>query len=47
MVLSPGESCTLGVAFQPTQSGSLSGKLTIQDNASNNEQVIHLKGTGK
>ena len=47
MVLSPGQSCAIGVAFQPTSTGSLKGKLTIQDNASNNQQVIRLKGTGK
>ena len=47
MVLNPGQSCTIGVAFQPMATGALKGKLTIQDNASNNQQVIHLKGTGK
>jgi hypothetical protein len=47
MVLSPGQSCTIGLVFQPTVTGARSGKLTIEDNASNNQQVIKLKGTGE
>jgi subtilase family serine protease len=47
MVLNPGEKCTISLMFNPTVPGEQSGTLTIQDNASNNQQVIELKGTGK
>jgi len=45
--LNPGQKCTLGLMFKPTLIGPRLGTLTIQDNASNNQQVIQLKGTGK
>jgi hypothetical protein len=47
MVLNPGQKCTISLLFDPTVTGEQSGTLTIQDNASNNQQVIKLKGTGK
>ncbi len=47
MTLSPGEQCTIGLMFKPAAFGAQTGDLTIQDNASNNQQVIRLKGTGK
>ena len=47
MILNPGQKCTISLLFNPTASGEQSGTLTIQDNASNNQQVIKLKGTGK
>jgi hypothetical protein len=47
MTLRPGEKCTIGLTFKPAVAGAQSGDLTIQDNASNNQQVIRLKGTGK
>ncbi len=46
-VLNPGQKCTISLLFNPTATGEQSGTLTIQDNASNNQQVIKLKGTGK
>ncbi len=47
MTLSPGEECTIGLTFKPGAAGAQTGDLTIQDNASNNQQVVRLKGTGK
>jgi subtilase family serine protease len=45
--LSPGQECVIALIFKPTSTGAASGTLTIQDNASNNQQIIVLKGTGK
>lgn len=47
MTLRPGEKCTIGLTFKPAAAGTQTGDLTIQDNASNNRQVIRLKGIGK
>jgi subtilase family serine protease len=47
MTLRPGQKCKIGVTLKPTLAGALSGTLTIQDNASNNRQVVQLRGTGK
>ena len=45
--LNPGQKCTIGLMFKPTSTGARSGTLSIRDNACNNQQVIHLIGTGK
>jgi hypothetical protein len=41
-----GGSCTINVTFSPTANGSLTGTLTITDNASNSPQMVTLTGTG-
>jgi len=41
-----GASCSISVTFQPTTSGTISGTLTITDNASPNTQAASLTGTG-
>lgn len=38
--------CTFGVTFTPTTTGSRSGAITLTDNAGNSPQVINLTGTG-
>src|SRR5712664_2562583 len=44
--LAPTASCTIAVTFTPLGLGSLSGTLTIIDNALDNQQIINLVGTG-
>jgi hypothetical protein len=44
--IQPGNSCTLGIVFVPTAIGSLSGTLTITDNATGSPQTVALSGTG-
>lgn len=44
--LSAGGSCTLDLTFSPLVQGSLSGSLTIADNAPNTPQAIGLSGKG-
>ncbi|QEE26922.1 hypothetical protein FTW19_02220 [Terriglobus albidus] len=47
--LAAGSNCTLSVSFTPTATGSISGSLTLTDNAlnvSNATQAIALSGTG-
>ena len=39
-------SCTISVTFTPESSGSLTGTLTVTDNASNSPQTSSLSGTG-
>jgi phospholipase C len=39
-------SCAISVTFTPTAAGSRSGKLTVNDNASNNPQTAQLSGNG-
>jgi hypothetical protein len=41
-----GGSCTLTIIFKPTTIGSLSGSVSVMDNASASPQKISLKGTG-
>ena len=38
--------CTVSVTFTPTATGTVSGTLTIADNASNSPQTVTLSGTG-
>jgi archaellum component FlaF (FlaF/FlaG flagellin family) len=44
--LLPGKSCSISVKFAPTTIGTITGSLTINDNASNNPQVVGLNGKG-
>ncbi|MGH9640847.1 MAG: choice-of-anchor D domain-containing protein, partial [Terriglobales bacterium] len=39
-------SCTLAVTFTPTQTGTRSGSITIQDNAAGSPHSVALAGTG-
>jgi hypothetical protein len=41
-----GKTCTITVAFRPKSSGTLTGTITITDNAWNSPQTISLTGTG-
>jgi len=42
----PSAGCTISVTFTPQGLGTLSGMLTITDNASGSQQVVNLLGTG-
>ena len=42
--LSHGSSCTISVKFAPTIVGTITGTLTINDNAANTPQVVSLSG---
>ena len=44
--LPAGESCTIRVAFSPSDKGVRSGAVTITDDAANSPQTIALTGTG-
>ena len=44
--LTSGAKCTLVVTFTPAAKGSLSGQITLTDNALNSPQTISLSGTG-
>jgi hypothetical protein len=41
-----GSTCTLTVIFRPTTAGSITGSLSLTDNAPDSPQTINLKGTG-
>jgi hypothetical protein len=43
--LAPGTNCTFDVAFKPTATGTLTGAVSITDNASGSPQSIALSGT--
>ncbi len=45
--LAAGSSCAIGVFFDPSSSGAVSGTLTIADNASGSPQTIPLSGSGQ
>jgi hypothetical protein len=45
--LAAGSSCSIGVFFDPTGSGAVSGTLTIADNASGSSQTVPLNGMGQ
>jgi uncharacterized repeat protein (TIGR03803 family) len=45
--LSVGQSCSIGVSFDPTTSGTRNGTLTITDNAPGGSQSIPLSGVGE
>jgi hypothetical protein len=44
--LKPNQKCNINVSFQPTQTGSRSGTLTVVDNDVTSPQVASLTGTG-
>jgi hypothetical protein len=44
--LAAGDSCSIYVAFDPKKTGTLTGSLTIGDNAANSPQTVALSGTG-
>jgi hypothetical protein len=46
-MIAPGGSCSIGVFFDPTTSGTRTGTLTVTDNASNSPQTASLTGTGQ
>jgi hypothetical protein len=45
--LAAGASCSIGVFFDPASSGTISGALTIADNASGSPQTVPLSGLGQ
>jgi hypothetical protein len=45
--LAAGSSCAIGVFFDPSSSGAVSGTLTIADNAGGSPQTIPLSGSGQ
>ena len=45
--LAAGKSCTISVTFAPTQTGALTGTLSVNDNGTNSPQTVSLSGTGK
>lgn len=44
--LAAGSSCTISVAFRPTQGETLAGTLSVSDNAPGSPQTVALRGTG-
>jgi hypothetical protein len=44
--LAAGSSCQISVKFTPTARGTLTGAVTINDNAADSPQIINLTGTG-
>jgi hypothetical protein len=45
--LAAGQSCSIGVFFDPTSAGAKTGSLTITDNSANSPQTVSLSGTGQ
>ncbi|MGA7559459.1 MAG: choice-of-anchor D domain-containing protein [Terriglobales bacterium] len=45
--LAAGKKCKIAVTFTPEQTGTLTGDVTITDNAPNSPQQVPLTGTGK
>jgi len=45
-ILPAGRHCKVEVYFLPTQTGALTGTLTLTDNAANSPQMVVLSGTG-
>jgi Abnormal spindle-like microcephaly-assoc'd, ASPM-SPD-2-Hydin len=45
--LNPKTKCTISVTFSPTETGTQTGQLIVQDSASNNPQTSNLTGAGK
>jgi hypothetical protein len=43
----PGMNCTIGVFFDPTTSGTITGSLLITDNAGGSPQTVALSGSGE
>ena len=45
--VAPGSSCAVGVFFDPTETGTRTGTLTITDNAGGSPQSVTLSGSGE
>jgi len=45
--LAAGTSCAIGVTFNPTVAGPVSGLLAVFDNAPNPQRGVTLSGTGQ
>jgi uncharacterized repeat protein (TIGR01451 family) len=45
--LNPGASCTISVQFAPSTTGTLSGTLSVYDDASDSPQKVNLSGIGE
>jgi Cep192 domain 4/HYDIN/CFA65/VesB-like, Ig-like domain/Abnormal spindle-like microcephaly-assoc'd, ASPM-SPD-2-Hydin len=46
LILTPHQTATLSVTFDPTTSGAVAGSVTITSNAANSPQLVSLSGTG-
>ncbi len=46
LMLSPGQTATLVVTFDPSSAGSVTGSISVASNASNSPDAIALSGTG-
>jgi hypothetical protein len=44
--LNPGAACTISVTFKPWSKGTLTGSVSVSDNASGSPQTLALTGTG-
>ena len=44
--LAAGANCTLSIGFRPKASGTITGAISIADNAGNSPQIISVTGTG-
>jgi hypothetical protein len=44
--IAAGQTCTISVTFDPTVTGSITGAITVNDNAGVPQQVVSLSGTG-
>ena len=45
--LTPGQTCTISVTFNPVVTGSLPGAITVNDTASGSPHVVSLTGSGQ
>jgi hypothetical protein len=45
--IAAGASCTIGVTFSPTATGTVNGTLTFTDSAVTSPQGVTLSGTGQ
>ena len=46
MTVNPGASCMISVTFKPTTIGTLTGSVSVTDNAPGSPQKVTLQGTG-
>ncbi|HKN69526.1 MAG TPA: choice-of-anchor tandem repeat GloVer-containing protein [Terriglobales bacterium] len=46
ITVAAGATCLIAATFDPTQTGQLTGAITITDNAKNSPQTVSLSGTG-
>ncbi|PYX45965.1 MAG: hypothetical protein DMG79_17905 [Acidobacteria bacterium] len=47
VTLTPGQSCTITAGFMPVVTGSLSGTITINDNAPGSPHIVTMTGAGQ